>query len=285
MNKFQRSFRIEIDLGNGDEPIVITSPLTIKFTVTRRYQSSLNTLQLSIHNLGKKLRDAIFQDFYDNRERKTIKFFAGYGNLSLMFSGSIFEASSSRTGTDIVTNIMGKDGIWDIKNTFTYQTIDKGQTIGDVLDFLTAQFTDLEKGAIGDFNDVLERPVVLNGSTYELLKTYSDHKVMIDNNRIYVLNPNEVIDGDYTIIDKNTGILETPKRTEGIIQVVTLFEPRLTVNQKVTLRSEIEPVYNGDYKVIGIVHQGTISEAVGGQCTTVIDMLIPNGQVFKTVQS
>ena len=282
LSKFQRSYRIEVDLGNGSDTIVIVPPLTVKFTVSRRYQSSLNTLQLSIHNLGKKLRDAIFQDFYDNRELKKIRFFAGYDNLSLVFEGTIFEAYSQRQGTEIITNISGKAGNWDIKNTHTYQTLEKGKTVGEVLDFLVAQFTDLEKGAIGEFPDVLERPVVLNGSTYELLKKYSDNRVMIDNGKIYVLNENEVIEGELPVVGKDTGLLDTPRRSEGIIQVVTLFEPRLRLNQKASLVSVIEPVYNGEYKILGLVHQGVISEAVGGQCTTVIDFLV-GSQVFKTV--
>jgi len=105
---------------------------------------------------------------------------------------------------------------------------------------------------------------------------------MIDNGKIYVLNENEVIEGELPIVGKDTGLLDTPRRSEGIIQVVTLFEPRLRLNQKASLVSVIEPVYNGEYKILGLVHQGVISEAVGGQCTTVIDFLV-GSQVFKTV--
>lgn len=281
MSKLQRNYRIEIDI-RGQDTIVIVPPLTINFTVTRRYQSSLNTMQLDIHNISKKYRDLIFQDFFDDREKKVVRLFAGYDELSLLFEGSLVEAYSTRDGTDIITHISGKDASWDTQNTYTYQTINKGQTVGDILDFLAGQFTDLEKGAIGDYNDVLARPVVLNGQTYELLKQYSDGDVMIDNGRIYVMKENEVLDGVVPLINNKSGIISTPRRTEGIVQVQTLLETQLTIGGQARFESSIEPVYNGEYKVIGLVHQGTISGAVSGTCVTTIDFQVQD-EVFKTV--
>tara|TARA_R110000744_G_scaffold185884_1_gene305271 strand:- start:10452 stop:11303 length:852 start_codon:yes stop_codon:yes gene_type:complete len=283
MGKLQRTYRIEIG-REGEDTIVITPPLTVNFTITRRYSSSLNTMQLSIKNLGKALRDVIFQDFFDDKSNKQIRFYAGYDNLSLLFEGSIFEAYSSREGVDITTHITGKDGDWDVKNTYTYQTLEKGKTVKDVLEFLSSSFTGLKQAVIGDFPEVLQRPVTLNGSTYELLKQYSDGKVFIDNNRIFALQLNEGIEGELLVVNKETGILTTPRRTAGIIQVQTLFEPRLTISQFATLESEIEPVYNGVYKILGLVHQGVISEAVGGQCITTIDFLVES-KIFKTVKT
>lgn len=283
MSKFQRSYRIEIDLGNGTPPIVIRPPITINFTVSRRYQSSLNTLELSIFNLGKNLRDAIFQDFFDDRTRKSIRFFGGYDNLSLLYSGDIFEAYPMRQGTDVVVQIMAKDGIWDTQNSQTYQTLEKGQSIGDVLDFLISQFTNLQKGAVGEYPEILQRPVVLNGSTWELIKKYSDGRAFIDNGRVYVLKPDETITGIIPVIGKSSGLLETPRRTQGIIQAMTLFDTRLRIGELAELKSDISPVLNGTYQIIGLVHQGTISGGVGGNCNTIVDLLV-GSTVFKTVQ-
>jgi len=170
---------------------------------------------------------------------------------------------------------MAKDGIWDMQNSQTYQTLEKGQTIGSVLEFLISQFTNLEKGAVGDYPDVLQRPVVLNGSTWELIKKYSDGRAFIDNGRVYVLNPDEVIENIVAVIGKASGLLETPRRT---------FDTRLRIGELAELRSDISPVLNGTYQIIGLVHQGIISGGVGGNCNTIADLLIPAGTVFKTVQ-
>lgn len=279
--KFQRSFRIEIDLGEGD-PIIITSPLTIQFTVKRRQHASINVMSLDIYNLSEKVRKIIFQEFYNQERRKSVKLYAGYDNLSLLFYGDIFEAYSEREGTDIITHITSKSGTWDLNNSNTYQSLSKGRTVSEVIDFLVSQFTYVEKGAIGEFPTVLERPVILNGNTYDLIRRYTGDKVFIDNNRIYALQRNEVLEGEYPVINKDTGILTTPRRDGGFIQVQTLFEPRLRIGQRVALQSSIAPIYDGTYQVVGLQHQGTISEAVGGNCQTMVDLIV-GSETFRTV--
>lgn len=46
------------------------------------------------------------------------------------------------------------------------------------------------------------------------------------------------------------------------------------MSQVLELNSSVQKVYNGQYKVIGIKHQGIISEAVGGQLITTLNMLL-----------
>ena len=52
-----------------------------------------------------------------------------------------------------------------------------------------------------------------------------------------------------------------------------LFEPRLKIGQLVEIISRDNPVLNQIYKVVGLTHIGTISDAVGGKCKTYIRML------------
>lgn len=275
MEKFQRSYRIVIDPKDGGEPIIVGMPITCQFWIKRNQMSSLNYMSLDIYNLSKDSRDRIFQDRFTTLDR-TVTFEGGYDVLSMVFSGVIFEAGSYREGTNIITRIEARSGEFDVITTQTYQAIEKGKTVGDVLDFLAAQFPTLEKGVIGDFPDKLLRPVTLSGNTYDLFKEYSNGSVFIDNNRIYALADNEVIEGELAVISDKTGILETPRRDEGFLSVTTLFEPRLQVGQSVQLESSIMPVYNGQYKCIGIMHQGIISESVSGECRSVFDLFIGN---------
>lgn len=280
--KFGRSYRIVIDPKDGGEPIIVAMPLTVQFWMKRNLMSSMNYLSVDIYNLGPALRDRIFQDRFVVRDR-TITFEGGYDSLSMMFKGVIFEANSSRDGTNIITRIEARDGNYDVSTTKTFQTIDKGQTLKDVLSYLTGQFPTLERGAIGNYDQVLERPVVLNGNTYELLKRYSDNDVHIDNNKIFILKRNEVIEGEVPAINIDSGLLETPRRDEGFISVTTLFEPRITIDQIIDLNSEIMPIYNGQYKVCGILHQGIISESVNGACRSTFDLWTGN-TIFEMVK-
>jgi len=282
-DKLGRSYRVTIDPADGQDPIVIGLPLTCQIWMRRSQMASLNYLTIDIHNLSPRVRDRIFQDRFEYRDR-TITLEGGYDSLSLMFKGYIFEAGSSREGTEIVTRIEARDGNFDVMQTRTFQTISKGKTLKDVFEFLIGQFPNLEKGAIGNYDEVLQRPVTLNGNTYDLLKEYSDGQVFIDKNRVFVLKDNEVITGDIPLLNVDTGLLETPRRDDGFLSISTLFEPRITIKQSVELQSLVQPIYNGEYQVVGIQHQGTISEAVAGSFVTTIELWVGNNK-FQIVES
>ena len=280
-NKFGRSYRVVIDPLDGGEPIIVTMPLTIRFNVQRSILDSFNTLDIDIYNLGKSARDRIFQDRF-NLSGRTIRLEGGYDTLSLMFDGIITEASSAREGVDIVTKISAYSDKFDMNNTQTFTTIDGGKTVGDVIEFLIGQFPTLTRGAVGSFLDVLQRPAVLNGNTYDLIRKYSDNQVFVDNNRVYVLKRYETTENQVFVINTQTGLLGTPRRDDAYLTTVTLFEPRIDIGQRVELQSEVMPVYNGQYKVVGINHEGVISEAVGGNCRTMLQLFVGNNR-FEVV--
>jgi hypothetical protein len=280
-DKFGRSYRVVIDPLDGGDNIVVTMPLTINFDVRRSILDSFNTLDIDIYNLGKSARDRIFQDRFNISGRK-IRIEGGYDTLSVMFDGTISEASSARDGTNIITRISAFSGKFDVTETQTFTTIEAGATVSDVLKFLIGQFPTLEMGAVGDFSEVIQRPTVLNGNTYDLIRKYSDNQVFIDNNRVYVLKRYETNNEDVFLINSQTGLLETPRRDDAYLTTTTLFEPRINIGQRVELNSEILPVYNGQYKIVGIHHQGMISEAVGGNCRTVLQLFVGNNR-FEVV--
>jgi len=63
-----------------------------------------------------------------------------------------------------------------------------------------------------------------------------------------------------------------PRRQNTYIQVDIIFEPRIQVGQIVEIVSQIDPRFNGQWKVQGIKHSGTISGAVGGDCKTTLQL-------------
>ncbi len=284
--KFGRSFRLTLDLKDGQPPIVVTLPFTIRFSVNRDIFNALNSLTLEIFNLSEAQRNRIFQDRYiGGPPAKRVTLEVGYSTLYLVYDGVIFRASSARDGTNITTNIECLSGRVDIAGTQTFATLQSGQTIGSVLRFLAGEFEGITLGAIGDYGDqTLSRPVVLNGATWELIKQWSNDTVYIDNGKIYCLQNFEVLPGVTTVNDA-TGILATPRRDQGYLLVQTLLEPGIDIKQQVELQSSVQPNYDGNYSVIGLVHRGIISDGVNGDCRTILKLLAPNqfGQ-FTTVQ-
>ena len=282
--KFGRSYRITIDPKDGGPVIIVTLPFTIRFWVQRNNFSDLNNLTIDIYNLSESNRNRIFQDRFDigapapnvpaGIVGRTIKFEAGYSTLYQIYDGTIFQASSAREGTDIVTRISALAGGFPVATIQTAQTISGSQTLGQVFSSLIGEFPDLKVGAIGDFSTTRPRPWVINGNVYEWIKQYSNNNVFIDNGKVYVMHPHEVLSESLiSTISGATGLLETPRRDDGVLVITTLLEAGINVNQMVALNSSVQKVYNGNYKVNGIQHQGVISSAVNGECRSVFNLI------------
>lgn len=274
--KFGRNYRLTINLDDGGLPIIITMPFTLRFWLQRNTYASVNQISLDVINLSSSHRQRIYQDRFDYTPNRTIVFEAGYDTLYKVFQGRIYTANSQREGTEIVTRIEAKDGLFDISTSQTFVTLDAGRTVSDICKYLMGQFPEVKPGAVGNFSSVVQRPVVLNGATWDLLKQYSDGNVYIDNGRVYVLQQNEVLDMPVATIDSSTGLLGTPQRQDTIINVTTLLETGIQVKQLVNIASDVEKAYNGQYAVVGIMHQGTISAAVAPPCFSVFNLVAPN---------
>lgn len=281
--KFGRTFRLTVDPADGQGVITITLPFTVNFWIERNKMADLNRFSIDIHNLAEATRSRIFQDRFDLSKNRTVTFEAGYSNLYRIFSGRIFEANSSRDGTSIITRIEARDGQYDTCASQINQTVQSGKTLADIFRVLIGEMPNLSIGAVGDWPQVFNRPVVLNGNTWNLIKSYSGNKAYIDNNKVYVLQENEVVKSEIPVINDSTGLLETPRRDEGFLSVTTLLEPGINLNQLINLQSTVQTLYNGQYSVCGIKHRGTISSAVCGSARSTFSLLHPEFFQFKQV--
>lgn len=293
--KFGRNYRLTIYPLDGGEPILITMPFTVRFSLTRDINSVANPMAIEVYNLSEINRRRIFQDWFDVapeldgngnpvynadgrlRSWHNIVLEMGYDTLYRVYDGRMTFASSAREGANIVTRIQATDGMLSFAGTQTFQTLESGQTLADVMKFLVGEFnvSGLELGAMGELPEVFNRPVTLNGNTWELLKQYSAGQVYVDGGRIYVLKNNEALDVNHVVNDA-TGLLETPRREQDCLYISMLLEAGINVGEMVKLESTIMPEYNGEYKVIGVTHRGTISAAVSEEAVTRLQLLAPN---------
>ena len=76
------------------------------------------------------------------------------------------------------------------------------------------------------------------------------------------------------LITTKSGLIGTPRRQGNILDITLMFEPRIQIQQLIEVKSSINPIWDGQYKVIGLKHQGTISGAVGGDLTTNLQLYI-----------
>ncbi len=291
MQKFNRvySLKMEVDTGiSGVSPlrielqaqnnIEITLPYTLEFEVNRRDLSSAQTATFRILNLKEKTRIAIQKDLWRYQNR-AIQFRAGYASkpgdfIPLLFNGQIKQAYSYRKGVDFITEIEAFDG--GLAQTFGFASFAQiaGTSARDSIINL-AQLLPFKSGTpiVGDFPTVTTRGEVFAGNIWELILKKSGGVGCIDNGQVKVLNPWEVLEGTLPVINSQSGLLGSPKRSEQTLDFEMIFEPRLTLLQQLYIDSSASRQYNHLWKVIGFAHRGTISPSVSGDCLTSVRLL------------
>jgi len=295
MRKFDRKFKVTISFEKLIDPktieivdlLIIEPPFTLDLNIVRNTMSSSNNATFQIHNLSSRTRQLIFQDRFKVQTNvgdifKRIIVEAGYGEtLFQIFSGTIFEASSKLSGSDIITSITSRDGYLDFANTTVNTTFESGITLKSIISKLIGEFPFIKEGTVSVDDHTFQRPVVADGSVWDMItgKTrtpeadQSRQDTYVDSGKFNILRKNECLLPQFLIND-DTGLLETPQRQDAVLIVTLLFEPQIGVGQCVKLESNISPIYNGNYKAIGVAHQGVISEAVGGTLITKVNLLL-----------
>lgn len=259
------------------ETLKIELPFTLEFDIQRNNLAGANNGNLTVYNLSKINRDRIRKDLPDMGKVMTLRLEAGYGrDMATVLSGYVKRAYSVRQGVDFLTNIEVYDGGYALANAFTSVQYQKGTANNVILKDLVGKLKPfgVQPGAVGDFPGTIKRGNSYSGPVGDLLKEVSGNAFFIDNNRAFVMGENETIAGSSILINADTGLLGTPVREQAILTIEMLFEPKVYVNQMVQVESRAVDVYNGTYKVVGIHHSGTISEAVSGKATTRLSLFV-----------
>lgn len=274
MQKWTRNYVLSIQTDTGY--IDITMPFTMTFSIKRNTLAEANTGKFTILNLAENTRRRIYKDKYQTNVYKGIELRAGYGDrketLPLIFKGNIKQAYSKRNGVNYETEIDAYDAGFAFMNGNTSRSFAKGTTDKQILQTLMTDLPHVSLGKIGNFTDSLPKGNTLQGTTVDLIKNISKSNFFIDNEKAYCLKENECFQGNISQIRSESGLLGSPLREETVLTFSIIFEPRLQVGQYVELLSTTEKLFNGDYKVIGVQHNGTISDAQSGSCTTKVSL-------------
>lgn len=255
----------------SDKQLIITNPITINFNVKRDVFSAINSLELDVYNLSKENRDFMYQDLQSQRAYCFLE--AGYKGWakSLIFAGNVWNTFSRRDGVNAITHIQAVDG-YNALQAEVNQTLDAGSTTEDVVNILQRTMQ-LDKGIYSFKNYKFIRPVELVGNSFYVINKYVEKNAFIDLGRLNIQDTNEVFENkECMVIDDETGLIGTPERSLAYLTVRVIFEPRIQVGQLIELKSSFEPRYNGQYKVYGVTHSGIISDTVGGQAITTLQL-------------
>lgn len=285
MNKTQRNYKLVYTLppeqeGEEAKQITITYPLMLDLDVRRDTCATSNTGSFRIFNLAKDTRENIFQDLYQIDRWCFLDVYAGYGNnMPLIFTGKVLQAYSSRQGTEVITEIQALDN--DIIQSYSSHVFEAGTPKMDVLTTLMQDMPNVELGAVGTMEGNLVTRTVFDDQTFIAINKLTGNQAFIDLNKLNVLNNNECL-GDIGIykITSDTGLIGTPRRRDAMLEADVIFAPEIQVGQLVDIESSISTEFNGQYKVLGVHHHGSIGEQVSTQLVTTLVLfvgsLLPN---------
>jgi len=270
--RFIRNFEIIIQTPNGIE-LRITPPITARIQITRNALASANTCSVQIVNLKKSTRAQIYKDRFAISDYWQMVVRAGYGKqLYEIFRGNIYEAWSSKQGTEWTTQIEGMDGMFAIQNAVTSRSYNSGANIKNMI---TDIITDMPKtiaGIISPSKDqTIGRGAVYMGSSAEILDDLTDNQSFIDNEAVNVLGTNEVIGANDVLLLSASLRKSTPRRRENLLETNVLFTPQVAVGGFAEIRGG-EDIYAGQYKILGFSHNITISQAEPGNADTTITL-------------
>lgn len=291
MNKTQRNYKLVYTVppekeGEDAKQITITYPLMIDIDVRRDTCATSNTGSFRLINLAKSTREEIFQDLYQIDRMCFVDLYAGYGNnMPLIFTGKVLQAYSGREGTEVITDIQALDN--DIIQSYSSHVFEAGTPKTEVLTTLMQDMPNVQLGAVGTMEGGLITRTVFDDQTFVAINKLTGGQAFIDLNKLNVLNANECL-GDVGIykITSETGLIGTPRRRDAMLEVDLIFAPEIQVGQLVDIESMISTEFNGQYKVLGIHHHGSIGGQVSTQLVTTLTLfvgsLLPNSNSIFT---
>lgn len=265
--KLQRTYTMVID-GDGGS-YTVKYPLTLELDVNRNILASASKGRFSIYNLGANTRQNVHHDRLEIGKYRRVTLYAGYEtspNLPLIFQGNIVQALSYRRGVDWVTDIEANSGIYGMVNGNFEPATTKGPwDVTDAVRSLIAAMPNCTEGKISLDKVQSTRGLTMKGTAWELIQALNPNgNNFVDNERVYAMRKSDCLPAalGLTKITSNTGMLNSPRRHDNIIDVDIMFEPRLTVAQVVEVESQEYRYNNRIYQVCGLRHRGTISGAV-----------------------
>lgn len=281
---FNLEYQLIITLPIGEQ-IIIPTEFTCSFSISRQnMSSSANNATFSVYNLNPTNRNKIFKDAYNPSRYIRLEFFAGYsGQISSIYRGSIVQAQTKPSGNDNILEIETQDGMFDSITTQSNVSFPAGTSRREVAEKLVGDFPNVEMGGAGKAIDgTYKRPYVTEGNTYDALKNVCNANLYIDGETIHFLEDDEALKAGATVISSETGLASVAKQDTTLKIETKILTLGATVGSMVELISTRNPIYNGQYKVVGVEHNGTISEGVSSATNSLITVLDTNTRFGAT---
>jgi hypothetical protein len=287
MSLFLRNYELVIGLP-GSLGVKITG-LNISFDISKSDDSEQNTANIRVYNLNPEHRRLTEQDGvvvvlkagYQERELKTI------------FTGDIITASTSRQGTDIVTEISCGDGYTPLLETRVNRSYPKGTPVQTVLEDIGGKDLGLPIGELNSakLTQKCENGLSYMGDAYYVLDSICKPRHInwsIQDGQFYAIGTQKSSTEKRVFLSKDTGMIDSPERVvkkpgkrksnpdpDGGVRVRSLLNPEIRPNKLIDIQGEF--INNGQVmtlKVKKVTHRG---EFEGGDWVTEVEAVEISG--------
>ncbi|EBL3323370.1 hypothetical protein D4T62_10515 [Salmonella enterica subsp. enterica] len=277
MRQFQRFYILQI--GNEKESIQITN-LRVTFSIRHTHDKTPNRARISVYNLNPTHRNLITA-----RQYTKIALSVGYGSQDacrLLYSGQITKPITERDGVDFITVMECDDGATDYRGAFMNVTLAAGSTHSDVVNQCIKSMSNVEPGVVGIDSDVtLTRGRTCYGKTYRFLSQVADHhsaEWSVQNGQLLMLQADYCLPGDAVVLSESSGMINSPRVTNGGLEVSCLLNPSIQVGGLIRVDSIVND-YDGDYKVTSVRSEG---DSHGDAWNS--DLTVVNGKFKKSAK-
>lgn len=264
---------VQLVIGSDTESIIITSPLTISFDVTKTITAEPNQAEISVMNLNQSTRNLITDKKYNR-----ILLNVGYGeDVRTLFIGYIDEVENKKESVDITTVMTCSDGSVDYRNSRTAVTVNKGQTDKQVVQQVLKDMPNTESG-IQEFTkeQKLPRGKTMVGNSREILAGVAKNQQAdwsIQDGKLLLLPKTSALaNNEGFLIQEGTGMIGSPQKTSDGLEVRCQLNNVMRVGQLCRISSKIKE-YSGDFKIKKIQMKGSNK---GQDFTNVLTLV--NGQ-------
>lgn len=277
--KFGRTYSMKIQVDNDLNSVLLNYPLTLEFEITRNTFASANTGRFTLYNLGEDTRRLVYHDRYDMLTYRQIILQAGYESenntpLATIFQGNVRSAYSYKHKENWTTVIDAWDGGFGIVNGQISTSLSPSLSASDVIKNLVQAMPNVVPGTVNIPGMQSSRSATFFGNVWNIIRRVAgNNTAFIDNEKVNVVTQGTYVTppSGIPLVTSSTGLLGTPRKLGALLEVDMIFEPRIAVNQLVSLESE-ETYYNGQYAVMGFTHRGTISGAICGDAITTLSL-------------
>ena len=244
--RFTRDYVLTI--GVDGEKVTIKPPFEISFSVVESILNrSLNKMNISITGLTKETCQKLIKHEIDKEIYLPVEFLIGYKDSVIrVFKGSVRVGEMSRSGSSFVSSLECYDGHPDFNESYTSRTVASGElSLNSVLE----DMPNTGKGVVT--KDVrTTRPRVLVGASSALLSELAEDKEFyIKDEKIFVINDDEVTSSLVPVVNADTGLKSTPIQDHINTTFVTVINPDLKIGGLCEIISVTNPSVNGVYKI------------------------------------